>query len=114
MIIRRLTLETAAVSTLSGLIISWTNRYRELILSGWAIWTIGLGLITTLDANSSVAKQIGYSLLVGLGVGQTFQPSLVAIQGAVQRKEMAVITSVRMFVRNFGGTIGLAITGTVV
>ncbi|KAF8600947.1 MFS drug transporter [Ceratobasidium sp. AG-I] len=103
-----------AVSTLSGLIISWTNRYRELILSGWAIWTIGLGLITTLDAHTSVAKQIGYSLLIGLGVGQTFQPSLVAIQGAVERKEMAVITSVRMFVRNFGGTIGLAITGTVV
>ncbi|KAG8718188.1 hypothetical protein FRC09_013041 [Ceratobasidium sp. 395] len=103
-----------AVSTLSGVIISVTGRYRELILSGWAIWTIGLGLITTFDSHTSLAKQIGYSLIVGLGVGQTFQPSLVAIQGAVERREMAVITSVRMFVRNLGGTIGLAITGTVV
>ncbi|KAG9080606.1 hypothetical protein FRC06_006361, partial [Ceratobasidium sp. 370] len=103
-----------AVSTLSGIIITLTGRYRELILSGWAIWTIGLGLITTFDPHTSLAKQISYSLVVGLGVGQTFQPSLVAIQGAVERREMAVITSVRMFVRNLGGTIGLAITGTVV
>ncbi|CAE6410666.1 unnamed protein product [Rhizoctonia solani] len=103
-----------AISTLSGIIITLTGRYRELILSGWAIWTIGLGLITTFNANTSLAKQIGYSLIVGLGVGQTFQPSLVAIQGAVERREMAVITSVRMFVRNLGGTIGLAIAGTVV
>ncbi|KAG9126242.1 hypothetical protein FRC07_004296 [Ceratobasidium sp. 392] len=102
------------VSTLSGIIITMIGRYRELILSGWAIWTIGLGLITTFDSDTSVAKQIGYSLIVGLGVGQTFQPNLVAIQGAVERREMAVITSVRMFVHNLGGTIGLAISGTVV
>ncbi|KAG8740675.1 hypothetical protein FRC10_004053 [Ceratobasidium sp. 414] len=111
---RTLILLEAAVSTLSGIIITLTGRYRELILSGWATWTIGLGLITTMNSHTSLAKQIGYSLIVGLGVGQTFQPSLVAIQGAVERREMAVITSVRMFVRNLGGTIGLAITGTVV
>ncbi|QRV85622.1 major facilitator superfamily transporter [Ceratobasidium sp. AG-Ba] len=103
-----------AVSTLSGIIISLTGRYRELILCGWATWAIGLGLITTFNAHTSLAKQIGYSIIVGLGVGQTFQPSLVAIQGAVERREMAVITSVRMFVRNLGGTVGLAICGTVV
>ncbi|QRV85615.1 hypothetical protein RhiJN_27665 [Ceratobasidium sp. AG-Ba] len=77
-------------------------------------WTIGLGLIITFDAHSSVAKQIAYSIVVGLSVGQTFQPSLVAILGAVERREMAVITSMRMFVRNLAGTVGLAICGTVV
>ncbi|CAE6451318.1 unnamed protein product [Rhizoctonia solani] len=48
-----------AVSTISGIIITLTGRYRELIISGWAIWTIGLGLITTFDAHTLLAKQVG-------------------------------------------------------
>lgn len=61
-----------------------------------------------------MAKQIGFSLLTGVGVGLTLQPSLIAIQGAVPRKTMAVVTATRNFVRNLGGAIGLALCGTVV
>ncbi|KAF8918676.1 cephamycin export protein cmcT [Mucidula mucida] len=109
-----LTVVQTFVSSGSGLIITWTGRYRELILTGWAVWAVGLGLLATLDADSSLGKQVGYSLLTGFGVGQTLQPSLVAVQGAVERKDMAVVTSMRSFVRNVGGTLGLAISGTLV
>ncbi|KAJ7470927.1 major facilitator superfamily domain-containing protein [Mycena latifolia] len=109
-----LTLVQTAASTGSGLIVTATGRYRELILAGWAIWAVGLGLMATLNEHSSVGQQIGYSLLTGVGVGQTFQPSLVAVQGALERKDMAVVTAMRSFARNIGGTIGLAITGTIV
>ncbi|KAJ8081209.1 hypothetical protein PM082_018052 [Marasmius tenuissimus] len=107
-----LTVMQTFMSSFSGLVISWTGRYRELILTGWAVWAVGLGLFSTLDENSSVARQVGYSLLAGFGVGQTLQPSLVAVQGAVERKDMAVVTATRSFVRNIGGTLGLAISGT--
>ncbi|KAL0064241.1 hypothetical protein AAF712_008826 [Marasmius tenuissimus] len=107
-----LTVMQTFMSSFSGLVISWTGRYRELILTGWAVWAVGLGLFSTLDENSSVARQVGYSLLAGFGVGQTLQPSLVAVQGAVERKDMAVVTATRSFVRNIGGTFGLAISGT--
>ncbi|KAI5820104.1 major facilitator superfamily domain-containing protein [Pyronema omphalodes] len=100
-------------STFSGLIITWTGRYRESILCGWIIWAIGLGLFSTLDENSGLAKQIGYAVLTGFGVGQTLQPSLIAIQAGVDRRDMAVITATRNFVRNLGGTLGLAIYGTI-
>ncbi|KAJ7683216.1 cephamycin export protein cmcT [Mycena rosella] len=109
-----LTLVQTAASTGSGLIVTATGRYRELILAGWAIWAVGLGLMATLNERSSLGQQIGYSLLTGIGVGQTFQPSLVAVQGALERKDMAVVTAMRSFARNIGGTIGLAITGTIV
>ncbi|KAJ6627673.1 putative MFS drug transporter [Mycena sp. CBHHK59/15] len=109
-----LTVVQTAASTASGLIVTATGRYRELILSGWAIWAVGLGLLATLDEHSTLAQQVGYSLLTGIGVGQTFQPSLVAVQGALERKDMAVVTAMRSFARNIGGTIGLAITGTIV
>ncbi|KAJ7116710.1 putative MFS drug transporter [Mycena epipterygia] len=109
-----LTLVQTATSTASGLIVTATGRYRELILAGWAIWSVGLGLMATLNERSTLSQQIGYSLLTGIGVGQTFQPSLVALQGALERKDMAVVTAMRSFARNVGGTIGLAITGTIV
>ncbi|KAJ6577921.1 putative MFS drug transporter [Mycena capillaripes] len=109
-----LTLVQTAASTGSGLIVTATGRYRELILTGWAIWAVGLGLLATLNEHSTLGQQVGYSLLTGIGVGQTFQPSLVAVQGALERKDMAVVTAMRSFARNVGGTIGLAVTGTVV
>ncbi|KAJ7835560.1 MFS drug transporter [Mycena olivaceomarginata] len=109
-----LTLVQTVASTGSGLIVTATGRYRELILAGWALWAVGLGLLATLNEHSTVGQQVGYSLLTGIGVGQTFQPSLVAVQGALERKDMAVVTAMRSFARNIGGTIGLAITGTIV
>lgn len=70
-------------------------------------------MISTLDETSGLGKQIGYSILAGFGVGQTLQASLVAVQAGVERKDMAVVTSTRNFVRNLGGTLGLAISGTI-
>jgi hypothetical protein len=37
---------------------------------GFAIWTIGLGLLSSIDQNTSLAKQIGYQILTGVGAGQ--------------------------------------------
>lgn len=89
------TLAQTVMSTLSGLFIKWVGRYRECILVGWAIWAVGLGLFSTLDEHANVGKMVGYAILTGVGVGLTLQPALVAIQSAVDRKSMAVVTSTR-------------------
>ncbi|KAK8218389.1 putative MFS drug transporter [Phyllosticta capitalensis] len=108
-----ITLVQTFSSTLSGLIVSWTGRYRENILIGWITWSIGLGLFSTLNENSGLGKQVGFAVLTGFGVGQTLQPSLIAIQAGVDRRDMAVVTSFRNFIRNLGATLGLAISGTI-
>ncbi|OGM44015.1 MFS drug transporter [Aspergillus bombycis] len=108
------TLMQTVSSTVSGLVVHWVGRYRECILFGWMIWAVGLGLFSTLDQSSGLGKQIGYGLLTGVGVGNTLQPSLIAVQAGVERKDMAVVTSFRNFVRNLGGTLGLAVAGTII
>ncbi|KAF5018640.1 hypothetical protein F66182_9390 [Fusarium sp. NRRL 66182] len=108
-----ITLLQTASSTLSGLIVHWVGRYRECILLGWLCWAAGLGLMSTLDESTGVGKQIGYSVLIGVGVGNTLQPALIATQAGVERRDMAVVTSFRNFVRNLGATLGLAVCGTV-
>ncbi|KAF2845032.1 carbohydrate-binding module family 13 protein [Plenodomus tracheiphilus IPT5] len=108
-----ITLTQTLFSTLSGLVIHKTGRYRECLLVGWAAWAIGLGLYSTLDS-PSLGQQIGFGLLTGFGLGNTLQPSLIAIQAGVERQHMAVVTSTRNFVRNLGGTLGLALSGTII
>ena len=109
-----ITLTQTLFSTTSGLIVHWLGRYRESILLGWIAWAVGLGLFSTLDERSGLGKQIGYAIITGFGVGQTLQPSLIAIQAGVDRREMAVVTSFRNFVRNLGATLGLAVAGTII
>jgi hypothetical protein len=91
-------------STGSGLIVHWVGRYRECILFGWVIWAVGLGLFSTLDQSSGIGKQIGYGLLTGVGVGNTLQPSLIAVQAGVERRDMAVVTSFRKYVTHLSST----------
>ncbi|KAI1500227.1 permease of the major facilitator superfamily [Biscogniauxia marginata] len=108
-----ITLVQTFSSTLSGLVVHWVGRYRECILFGWLSWAVGLGLMSTLDEHSGLGKQIGYSVIIGVGVGNTLQPALIAIQAGVERSDMAVVTSFRNFIRNLGATLGLAICGTI-
>ncbi|POS82511.1 hypothetical protein EPUL_004232, partial [Erysiphe pulchra] len=102
-----------ASSTLGGLIVSWRGRYRESLIFGHALWALGLGLHCLLTPSSSLAKQLGYGFILGFGTGQCFQPSLISIQAAVGIEHMAVITGVRSYLRDLGGTFGLAITGSI-
>ncbi|KAJ6789164.1 hypothetical protein PWT90_03288 [Aphanocladium album] len=109
-----ITIVQTVSSTVSGLIVHWVGRYRECILFGWLCWAVGLGLMSTLDEHTGLDKQIGYSVLIGIGVGNTMQPALIAAQAGVARRDMAVATSFRNFIRNVGSTLGLAICGSII
>ncbi|GAA5940767.1 hypothetical protein JCM10213_004307 [Rhodosporidiobolus nylandii] len=97
----------------SGQLVARTGEYKPSIVIGYALWTIGLGLLSTLDEHTSTAKIVGYQLLNGAGQGQTLQTSMVAAQAAVPRSEMSSVTSVRNFMRSLGGTVFLVIASTI-
>ncbi|TQS35160.1 hypothetical protein Golomagni_04426 [Golovinomyces magnicellulatus] len=89
------TLVQTASSTLGGLIVTWRGRYRESLIFGYTIWALGIGLHSSLSPSSSLVMQLGYAVVTGFGAGQTFQPSLIAIQAGVSKEHMAVVTGVR-------------------
>lgn len=113
-----LTLPLAAVQTttafIAGYITSKTGDYWYNLIIGFGIWTIGLGLMTTLSTTTSKANFVGFQIVVAIGAGQTFQTSLLAIQAGVSRKDMAAATGTRNFMRMLGGTVGLAACGSIV
>ncbi|KAH7038050.1 major facilitator superfamily domain-containing protein [Microdochium trichocladiopsis] len=103
----------AVASVCSDQYMSWTQRYGEVIWSGFGLWTLGCGL-TLLYTRSSSRGIIALPLVLnGLGVGCIFQPTLVALQCHVPRGRRAVIISNRNFFRCAGGAVGLAVSASV-
>jgi len=99
---------------IAGMMISRTGHYRTIIHSGFAVWAIGCGCISTITPSSKKAVLVVFMLLVGLGGGQTLQTTTIAAQASVPRKDMAVVTAFRNFIRLLGGTLSLAIGATTI
>ncbi|KAG8768429.1 hypothetical protein FRC12_005573 [Ceratobasidium sp. 428] len=98
------------VSTIfSGHLMSYTRYPRPYVVVGFAIWTIGTGLQSTFGLDTNKGKMVGYLILQGIGIGFTFQTTLVAAQASAAPKERAVITGARNFFRALGGAIGLVV-----
>ena len=87
---------------------------RPLITGGPLVATIGLLWLSRISENSTYAGGLlGPELLVGLGMGLTFVPlSLVAL-AKVPNKDTGVASSLLNTGQQVGGSIGLAILGTV-
>ncbi|KAJ2999691.1 hypothetical protein HDV02_002164 [Globomyces sp. JEL0801] len=102
-----------ALSILSGILISKYGSYKYWLFIGPAILIVGQYLLSTMDASSSRLIQILYLLIAGTGVGCFIQVRVYAIQASVKRENIAIATSVSNFMFNLGGTVGIAVSGTI-
>ncbi|KAJ2864166.1 hypothetical protein GGH94_003114 [Coemansia aciculifera] len=100
-------------STIAGFAVAKTGRYRELIWLGGAIATVGAGLFALMDETTNTGKSIGLILCGGAGMGLILQPMLLALQTAIQPRDMATGTTLFVAIRTLGGSIGLAVFQTV-
>ncbi len=99
---------------LSGQIISKTGTYKKLAIMSFAIGTVGMFLLSTLTPNTSNLELIIYEIIVGIGVGLAMPLFTVAVQNAVTKKDLGVVTASSMYIESLGSVIGLAILGTIV
>ncbi|KAG0371481.1 hypothetical protein BGX24_001612 [Mortierella sp. AD032] len=97
----------------SGNMITRWGHYRPFIWLGLTLATTGIGLLTLLKVDSGRGPQIGFMLIIGLGLGMSIQNIMVAIQSAVTMKDIAVATANTTFFRTVGSVMGVAIAGTV-
>ncbi|KAF3007610.1 hypothetical protein E8E13_007961 [Curvularia kusanoi] len=97
------------VSFLSGLAIEKTGRFMDWMQSGLVLTTAGVGAMASLTQSSSLAKPIGFLILIGAGFGPTFHTPLIALQTRISEKDMGVGTATFGFVRMLSGAIGVVI-----
>lgn len=104
-----LVLGMMVASIVSGTLISKTGRVREFPILGTALLAVGLFLLWTIDADTSLGLVMAYMLVMGAGLGNCMQPLTLIVQNAVSPREIGVATSSATFFRQLGGTAGVAV-----
>jgi len=97
----------------SGQIVARTGRYKMLIFGALVVMAVGLFLLSTMTRDTSIPLLWLYMLITGLGVGPTFAVFTLIVQNSVPIAQLGTATSNLTFFQQVGGTVGLAITGTI-
>ncbi|WP_084742315.1 MFS transporter [Cryptosporangium aurantiacum] len=85
--------------------------FRTCALIGTSIALVGSLLLLLLDEQTSVWQVAGTCLLIGVGMGLTNSPTLIAAQSSVGWGERGVVTANNLFLRSVGSAVGIAVFG---
>jgi hypothetical protein len=80
---------------------------------GLALVTLGILLLSRLSSDTSYLELSVYELMIGAGLGLSMQTIVIALQNAVDFKDLGVATSANTFFRSIGSTIGVALFGSI-
>ncbi|MGH2357731.1 MAG: MDR family MFS transporter [Candidatus Limnocylindria bacterium] len=96
----------------AGQIVARTGRYKALIVGGLAVLTIGLFLLTNLRPDTPRPLVWLWMAVTGLGIGPSFAVFTLVVQNSVPVRFLGTGTSSLTLFQQVGGTVGLAITGS--
>ncbi|MGZ4440048.1 MAG: DHA2 family efflux MFS transporter permease subunit [Gaiellaceae bacterium] len=97
----------------SGQLITRFGRYKPFPIAGTAVMTVALYLLSGLGVRTPTWQASLYMLVLGLGLGMVMQVLVLAVQNAVPYEVLGVATSGSTLFRQVGGSIGVAIFGTI-
>jgi EmrB/QacA subfamily drug resistance transporter len=97
----------------SGLIVARTGRYKWMTVGAMAVSVVGLFLMTGIRADTPVGLVWLWMFIAGLGIGPSFAVFTIIVQSAVAPRMLGAATSSLTFFRQVGGSVGLAIAGTI-
>lgn len=100
-------------STVAGAMITKFGKWKIYLVSGSVVMTVGMLLLSTIDARTSVPVISAYMAVLGVGVGLLMQNLVLAAQNEVPAAELGATTSALTFFRSMGGSIGVSALGAV-
>ncbi|GAB2479776.1 MDR family MFS transporter [Jatrophihabitans fulvus] len=96
-------------SLIAGQITSRTGKYKIFPIVGSVFMVGGLLLLTRTGADTPLWQTDIFMAVFGLGLGMNMQSVVLAMQNAVEPRDMGVATSSVTFFRQVGGSLGTAI-----
>jgi EmrB/QacA subfamily drug resistance transporter len=97
----------------SGRLITRRGRYKVFPVTGTALLALGMGLLSRVGEDTSLVAVGVAAAVVGSGLGCVTQVLVLAIQNAVDPRDLGIATSSASFFRTMGGTLGTALFGAV-
>jgi MFS family permease len=100
-------------TAVAGRVISRTGRYKAFPVAGLALMAVGLALLSGIGADTAYGEVAALLVLFGLGFGMVSQVLTIAIQNAVERRELGIATASANLFRSLGGSVGVAVFGAI-
>jgi EmrB/QacA subfamily drug resistance transporter len=101
-------------SAISGQFLSRAGgHYRIQGAVGLALMAFGMWLLSSMNVDTTNATAVRNMVVMGFGLGITMPLYLLAVQNAVPYSILGAATSSTAFFRSIGGSVGLAIFGSV-
>ena len=97
----------------SGRMITKTGKYKKYPVVGTIIMSLGIFLMSTAGVDTPYWQIALFAVVVGGGLGLSMQTIVIALQNAVDFKDLGIATSSNTFFRTLGGAFGTAIFGTI-
>lgn len=96
-----------------GRFIAVSGRYKPFPIIGSIVAVIGLVGVAQISGTTGYLYLVIPMILMGFGSASIFTSTSIASQNAVEFHDLGVTTATVMFLRSLGGSLGLAIFGTV-
>ncbi|KAL5480187.1 hypothetical protein ACEPAI_1457 [Sanghuangporus weigelae] len=100
-------------SVISAGAIIKVGYYSPFMWAGAAIFSVGSGLLFTLQTSSSTGVWIGYQVVAAAGYGLGMQVPFLAIQAVLSASDMPTGNAIILFCTTFGGSISISVAETI-
>ncbi|KAI8286503.1 Efflux pump aflT [Colletotrichum sp. SAR11_57] len=99
----------SVATIVSGILTSQIGYYVPQIIASSVISSVAGGLIYSFTVDTDTAFWAASLVLMGLGVGLGGQQCIIAAQTVFKGRDIALATSVLVFIQSLGGTVFLAV-----
>ncbi|MEU5096926.1 MFS transporter [Streptomyces sp. NPDC020996] len=99
-------------SVISGQLVSRTGRYKVFPVLGGALSTVGMWLLSRLQADTPRLHYSVWMAVLGAGIGMVMPVLVLAVQNSVRPADLGTATSANNYFRQIGGSVGAAVFGT--
>jgi EmrB/QacA subfamily drug resistance transporter len=104
---------SVGVASVAGTRLAVRIGNKAIVASGMLFFSAALVWISTVSQNTSYGVVIAQMVLLGTGMGLTQAPATESIMGAVPKQKAGIASAVNGSTRLFGGTLGVAVIGSV-
>jgi len=105
-----MSISMVVISAFTGRWITKTGKYKRYAMIGLPIMIAGMVLMAFMN---SVFLAVIAMIVFGLGLGLGMPVFSLTVQNAVRPDQLGVVTASNQLFRNMGGTIGIAVMGTI-